>query len=105
MTPDSTQVVVTNSRSNSVSIYDARTRRVRHRLAVPGAGPKGLIIDPLGRTAYVSAMDSHRVVAIEVPTWRVVWSVDVGGSPERMAIARRDRSGTDTARRVQHKDE
>jgi DNA-binding beta-propeller fold protein YncE len=79
-------ILVTNTGSNTLTFYDAQTRHVQRRLAMPGAGAKGLAVDSLTGVAYVSLMDSHQVVAIDVPAWRVTWVANVGGSPERMAI-------------------
>jgi sugar lactone lactonase YvrE len=41
---------------------------------------EGIVLDASGRTAYVSLMDDGRIVAMDVPGRRVVWSFDATGS-------------------------
>lgn len=84
--PDDGAVLVTNTQSNSLSAYDVPSRRLRKLMPLPGAGAKGLVIDTGRHVAYVSLMDSHQVVAVDMRTWDIIWSAEVQGSPERLAV-------------------
>jgi YVTN family beta-propeller protein len=85
--PEGRRVVVTNSRSDTVSLYDARTREAM--LSIPtGANtwPKGLALSLDGGVAYVSLMAAGRVLALDLATGMARGELDVGQSPERLAL-------------------
>jgi YVTN family beta-propeller protein len=83
-------VVVANSRSNSVSIYDAKATRLIRSVPVGGAYPKGLVLDRAGRAAFVSLMESNELIRLDLESGTITARTAVGGSPERAAwVARR----------------
>ncbi len=86
-TPDGKQVVVTNGRGSTVTVYEARTRALQ--LSVPtgeGSYPKGLALSPDGAVAYVSLMGAGRLLALDVASGEVRGELVVGKSPERAAL-------------------
>lgn len=84
---DARAVVITNSRSNSVSIYDAMTRTLRGSVRVlrPGDWPKGVVVSDDGRSAFVSLMGSDEVTRIDVSSGQITGRTVVGKGPERAA--------------------
>jgi len=89
---DARAVVIANSRSNSVAIYDAMTRTLRGSVRVPGPGdwPKGVVVSDDGRSAFVSLMGSDQVIRIDVSSGQITGRTVVGKGPERAAwVARR----------------
>jgi YVTN family beta-propeller protein len=86
-TPDGAQVVVTNSRSNTVTLYNARTRSATQSVPTgANSWPKGLVLAADGAIAYVSLMAVGRVVVLDLATGTVRGELWVGQSPERLAL-------------------
>ena len=83
-TRDGREVWVTHSRSNELMIYDAGEGRVLRTIPI-GKFPKGLVILPDDEHGFVSVMDEDRVVEVEIPTGRVVASLNTGAAPEGLA--------------------
>jgi DNA-binding beta-propeller fold protein YncE len=83
-TSDGAKALITQSRTGVVDIFDTRTRARIARIEVPGF-PKGILIRPDDRVAYVSAVDSSTITAIDIARGRSLGSVKIEGAPERMA--------------------
>lgn len=86
-TPSGARVVVTNSRSNTVTVYDTRTRQPAATIRTGvNTWPKGLALTADGATAYVSLMAAGRIVLLDLSAGTVRGEVTVGDSPERLAL-------------------
>ena len=66
-------------------VFDANKRKVWTRVST-GPYPKGLLIAPDGKRAYVSQMQSGRVAEVDVESARLVRQFQVGDSPEGLAL-------------------
>jgi DNA-binding beta-propeller fold protein YncE len=79
------QVIITNSESNSVSMYDMESMKLTRSVATPPASPKGLVVSDNGTTAFVSLMDSNEVIRVDIPSGKITGRAIVGSGPERAA--------------------
>jgi DNA-binding beta-propeller fold protein YncE len=77
--------VVALGGAKAVAVVDVGTRRELGRVPVDGA-PKGVYVRADGRIAYVSLVDTRRLVALDVLGRRVVRTLALDGAPERMAF-------------------
>ena len=79
------RAVVTNEKSNTVSIVDLSTQTVLSVVPV-GNGPKGVAIDVNKNLALIGNSKDGTVSILDLGTFNVVATVPVGKSPEGMAI-------------------
>ena len=104
MTPDGRTALVTCAGSSELVAFDVAGRRERGRRKVdvpladgaaqrPFAGlapgsplPVGLLVSRDGRSAYVAATMSDRVVQFDVATLTPVRAMAVGGEPDGLAV-------------------
>ena len=83
---DGRRVYVTNQRSETVSVIDARRRRVIRTIRV-GTDPIGCALTPDGRKLYVANFSSGDVSVIRTRANRVIRTIrDVGPKPRGIAI-------------------
>lgn len=69
VTPDGSQVYVSNSTAGSVSVIDTSTRTVTKTIrANVGAIPVGIAVEPTGSTAYVGNFTQGTITAIDTVT-------------------------------------
>jgi phospholipase C len=98
-TPDGTQLYVTNSGANTVSVIDSATNLVTSHITV-GLYPHGVAVSPDGSRAYVAntgpdtGIDvspgpggSNTVSVIDVASGTVTATIDVGQAPRVIAIS------------------
>jgi DNA-binding beta-propeller fold protein YncE len=103
MTPDGATALVTCAGSSELVAYDVATRTVRARAKVdvplapdaaerpfarlaPGSAlPVGLLVARDGRSAFVAATMSDRVVQYDVSTLAPTRTIEVGGEPDGLA--------------------
>jgi YVTN family beta-propeller protein len=83
-TPDGRQVWVSNAESNTVTVFDARMRRLVDTIEV-GAIPVGIPMTPDGRRAFVANTQADQVTVIDVEERRVLQSFTTGNEPDGMA--------------------
>ncbi|WP_254447730.1 YncE family protein [Sphingomonas sp. ID1715] len=83
--PNSSRLLVTSGKDNSVYILDQRTGRQIARLAV-GANPDAAIIDPTSRHAFVMNAKDGTVSVIDLATIRVYATVQLKPGLELPAI-------------------
>ncbi len=79
------QAVVTNEKSNTVSIVDLGTQTVLSVIPV-GTAPKGVAVDRNKNLALIGNSKDDTVSIIDLNQFNVVATVPVGKSPEGMAI-------------------
>jgi hypothetical protein len=86
-TPSGDHAVVTESRADSVTIYDARSRTpLRSTFTGVRTWPKGVALNADGSVAYVSLMETGELLSVEVASGRILNRARVGAGPERVAI-------------------
>jgi YVTN family beta-propeller protein len=86
-TPDGKEVFVSNARSNSVTVFDAATRKLVATIEV-GAVPVGIQMTPDGKRAFVANTNDNKVSVLDVPGRKVLRSFQTGTEPDGMAWAR-----------------
>jgi YVTN family beta-propeller protein len=79
------RAVVTNEKSNTVSIVDLGTQTVLSVVPV-GTGPRGVAIDRDMNLALIGNSKDNTVSLLDLATFNVMATVPVGKSPEGMAI-------------------
>ena len=88
ISPDQTQVYVTNSQDNTVSVIDTASNTVLHTIQDPTfSSPMGLAFTPDGKQAYVVNGSSTSVSVIDTATQTVGQTVTVQNSPVGVAMA------------------
>jgi phospholipase C len=92
-TPDGTEVWVTNSGTNTVSVISTATNKVTGTVVV-GIYPHGIAITPDGTTAYVANTGpntgpggSQTVSVIEVASQTATGTITVGEAPQMVTVS------------------
>jgi YVTN family beta-propeller protein len=85
-TPDGKEVFVSNARSNSVTVFDAASRKLVATIAV-GAVPVGIQMTPDGKRAFVANTNDNKVSVLDVPGRKVLRTFQTGTEPDGMAWA------------------
>ena len=85
-TPDGTQVWSSNVRSNTLTVFDARTRTVLGTVSV-GNGPAGIVFSVDGRRGYFALSGANQIAVIDVATRKVVQTIATGVEPDGIALA------------------
>ena len=86
-TPNGKEVFVSNARSNSVTVFDAATRRLVATIEV-GAVPVGIQMTPDGKRAFVANTNDNKVSVLDVPGRKVLRTFETGREPDGMAWAK-----------------
>lgn len=86
-TPDGAQVWASNVRSNTLTVFDARTRKLLGSVAV-GAGPGGIVFSPDSRLGYFALAGANRVAVVDVPARTVLRTIETGLEPDGIALSR-----------------
>jgi YVTN family beta-propeller protein len=85
VTPDGTQVLVTNWCSYDMTVVDAKTATAVARVAL-GAWPRGIAVDPASKTAYVAVMGDNTIVRVDLTTRAVTATWPVGVAPRHVVM-------------------
>ncbi len=86
-TPDGTQVIVSNWCGWDLSIVNAATATETAKVALPGAYPRGIVVSPDSKTAYVALMGSDKIVTVDLATRAVTEFAQPGGGPRHIVIS------------------
>jgi len=78
--PDGKWFVATSLRLDRIDIYDASDYHLVHRLPAPTM-PSHIGFSPDGSTAYITLQGTNNLVAIELESGKVLWTVPVGRQP------------------------
>jgi YVTN family beta-propeller protein len=78
--PDGKWFVATSLRLDRIDIYDPSDYRLVHRLPAPTM-PSHIGFSPDGSTAYITLQGTSNLVAIELESGKVLWTVPVGRQP------------------------
>ncbi|MES3033778.1 MAG: hypothetical protein V4813_07255 [Gemmatimonadota bacterium] len=87
--PDTALVLLPDLRGETLRFVDRKTRAERHRLALPGTGPQGIVISPDGRHAFLSLSARGVVAVIDLAQQRVVREIAAGETPDGVAFTTR----------------
>lgn len=71
---------------NKVAVIDLKTMKVAHTVDV-AAAPQVVVIQPGGKTAYVSCMSAGEVNEIDLTNWTVKRKIETGNGTDGMAWA------------------
>jgi YVTN family beta-propeller protein len=85
ITPDGTEVYVTNTEGDTVWVIDTATNQITTTVSV-GSSPAWIAITPNGTQAYVANEGSNTVSVIDTATNQVTATISVGEDPCAMAI-------------------
>jgi len=88
-TPDQKTTIIPDARGEEVRFIDRATKKELGRIAMPGAGPQGIIISPDGRFAYQSLSTQSKVAVIDIATRTVVKQIAAGETPDGVAYTTR----------------
>jgi YVTN family beta-propeller protein len=89
-TPDGHWALVSNARSNKVTVFDAARRR-RIGVIRVGVVPVGIQLTPDGAHAFVACSNDNQIKLIDVKNRKVTRSFSTGNEPDGMAWARTGR--------------
>jgi YVTN family beta-propeller protein len=78
--PDGKWFVATSLRLDRIDIYDASDYHLVQRLPAPTM-PSHIGFSPDGSTAYITLQGTNNLVAIELESGKVLWTVPVGRQP------------------------
>ncbi|HEY9226306.1 MAG TPA: beta-propeller fold lactonase family protein [Gemmatimonadaceae bacterium] len=87
-TPDGSQVWASNVRSNTLTVFDARTHKLIGTVGV-GAGPAGIVFSPDGKRGYFALSGANQIAVIDVPARKLVQTIATGIEPDGIAWAPR----------------
>jgi len=88
-TPDMVTVIIPDMRNEEVRFLERASRRELGRIALPGAGPQGIVITPDGRYAFLSLSRQAKVVVIDIRARAIVREVLAGETPDGVAYSTR----------------
>ncbi len=85
VTADGSEVIVANE-NGWVDVLDGLTLDSRQRLTIVNARPFGLALSPDDTQIWVTSSTSGQVYVIDRATRAIVRTIDVGGTPRRIAF-------------------
>jgi len=85
VTPDGTQLLVSNWCSYSVSAIDTASGKETHRISV-GAYPRGIAISPDSTVGYIAIMGGAAVAKLDLRTYEKTMIKGVGASPRHLVL-------------------
>ena len=85
-TPDGAQVWASNVRSNTLTAFDARTRKLLGSVPVAG-GPGGIVFSPDSRRGYFALAGVNRVAVVDVASRSVLRMIETGLEPDGIALS------------------
>ncbi len=87
VTPDGSRVLVTNWCTWDISIIDTSTDTEITRVPLGGRYPRGIVVAPDSRTAYVAIMGSDKIVAVDLGSYAVTRFASPGAGPRHLVIS------------------
>jgi YVTN family beta-propeller protein len=85
LTPDGSELVVSNTYSGSISLLDAALGKQRSQIRLPGM-PHGIAVAPDGKRAYVAVSQLDEVAVLDLAAAAVVHRVPVGRRPRALDL-------------------
>jgi len=86
-TPDGKEAWVSNVRNDTLTVFDAKSRKMVATLNV-GKSPAGIVFSPDGRRGYFALSGANQVAVIDVAARKVVQTYETGIEPDGIAWAR-----------------
>ena len=95
---DGKQCLVSNASDGTISIYDTETKKQIANVHIPGKKnlfekviyhtprPVGILMHPNGKYAFVSNYSAGRVEVLDMSTFTLVSSINVGSMPDGLAF-------------------
>nr|WTB35147.1 YncE family protein [Streptomyces sp. NBC_00830] len=84
--PTSRKMLVDVQTRNELAVIDPATLRITRRVPLPGCDhDHGLILAPADRLAFVACDGNARLLTVDLTTWRVTGSDQVGEEPDVLA--------------------
>ena len=87
VTPDDKTVLVTNWCTWDLSVIDIAENREVARIPLGGTYPRGIVVAPDSRTAYVALMGSDRIVKVDLRTRAVSRFATTGDGPRHIVLS------------------
>ncbi len=87
ITPDGRYLLVSNWCSWSLSVVDIAKATEYKRIPLGGRYPRGIVVSPDSRTAYVALMGSDRIVAVDLATSDVTTFASTGSGPRHIVTS------------------
>jgi len=85
-TPDGKMVFISSLQTGELTIFDAVSRKEIKRLKI-GKGAAGILMDPVGKRAFVACSADNYIAVIDLKTLTVTRNLEVGGVPDGLAWA------------------
>ena len=86
-TPDGRWLLMTVPSANKISVVDLKTMQVVQSVETP-PDPEEVIVQPGGKTAWVSCPNSAQVAEIDLASWKVTRKIVTGKSSDGLAWAK-----------------
>jgi YVTN family beta-propeller protein len=86
-TPDGKHAWVSNARSNTVTVFNVKTRE-RFATIEVGAVPVGIQMTPDGKRAFIANTNDNKVSVLDVPARKMLRTFTTGTEPDGMAWAK-----------------
>jgi YVTN family beta-propeller protein len=89
--PDGRWIITSNAGAGTLTMIDARTRKVARTVAVSGAGEAGqvtILFSADGRRLYAAETGRNRVAEVDLESGRVLRRIPAGAQGDGLAIAR-----------------
>jgi len=95
---DGKQCLVSNASDGTISVYDTKTKKLISNVQIPGKKnliekviygtprPVGMLMHPYGKYAFVSNYAAGRVEVLDMKTFTLVSSIQVGSMPDGLAF-------------------
>jgi len=80
-TPDGKRVLAPESKTGALVVYNAATRKEIGRLPI-GRFPVGITLDRDAKRAFVSAVNDHKVVVVDLEKLVAIGSIEPGPNPD-----------------------
>ena len=89
-TPDGKLVFISSLRTGELTIYNAQSRKELKRLEL-GRGAAGILMDTDGSRVFVACSADNNIAIIDLQTLTITGHLDVGGEPDGLAWAIKDK--------------
>jgi len=84
-TPGALNVYVPNIGSNTLTLFDARTHKIKETIPV-GNGPEGVAVHPDGKHLYVANQHDNTLYVMSTVTHEILWKRKLGNCPIRVVF-------------------
>lgn len=82
LTRDEHYAVIPDYKNNTLDIIDVKSKTRIQQLKFDHLGPKGVAFHPNDRTLFLSAYSQNKVLAIDIPSGKVLFELATGDGPD-----------------------